>query len=118
MNSEIAGYRVTTQIGTGAGSKIYTAVELATGKMVAVKHVVRDEGKASYQGGKNVFVTLGTTQEMFGAPGAINAIKVSNNGGVVEGNIIRRVKVLPAGSGFLRTAPPRAHRLRPDGLKR
>ena len=45
MNSEIAGYRVTTQIGTGAGSKIYTAVELATGKMVAVKHVVRESAE-------------------------------------------------------------------------
>ena len=42
MSTELRGYRLTTQIGTGAGSKIYTAVELKTGKMVAVKHVVRN----------------------------------------------------------------------------
>lgn len=42
LNAEIAGYRPTTQVGTGAGSKIYRAVELATGKMVAIKHVVRE----------------------------------------------------------------------------
>jgi serine/threonine-protein kinase len=40
--SLIPGYRITRQIGTGAGSKIYTAVELATGNTRAVKHVVRD----------------------------------------------------------------------------
>jgi serine/threonine-protein kinase len=39
--AQLPGYRITTQIGTGAGSKIYTAIELATGNTRAVKHVVR-----------------------------------------------------------------------------
>lgn len=38
----LPGFRITRQIGTGAGSKIYTAVELATGNVRAVKHVVRE----------------------------------------------------------------------------
>jgi len=38
----LAGYRVTRQIGVGAGSKLYVAIELQTGKTVAVKHVVRN----------------------------------------------------------------------------
>jgi len=42
LNSEVAGYRTTLQVGTGAGSRIYRAVELATGKTVAIKHVVRE----------------------------------------------------------------------------
>jgi serine/threonine-protein kinase len=40
--SILPGYRITRQIGTGAGSKIYTAVERASGIMRAVKHVVRE----------------------------------------------------------------------------
>lgn len=42
MNADLAGYRITRQIGTGAGSKIYSAVELKTGRTVAVKHIVRE----------------------------------------------------------------------------
>jgi serine/threonine-protein kinase len=42
LNTEIVGYRPTLQVGVGAGSKIYRAVELATGKTVAIKHVVRE----------------------------------------------------------------------------
>ena len=42
MTTELPGYRLTRQIGTGAASKIYLAVELSTGKSVAVKHVVRN----------------------------------------------------------------------------
>lgn len=42
MNAELAGYRITRQIGIGAGSKIYVAVETKTGRTVAVKHIVRE----------------------------------------------------------------------------
>ncbi len=42
MDDILAGYRVTRQIGVGAGSKLYVAIELQTGKTVAVKHVVRN----------------------------------------------------------------------------
>jgi len=42
LNADLAGYRITRQIGTGAGSKIYSAVELKTGRTVAVKHIVRE----------------------------------------------------------------------------
>ncbi len=42
LASILPGYRITRQIGTGAGSKIYTALELASGNMRAVKHVVRE----------------------------------------------------------------------------
>jgi len=38
----LPGYRITRQIGTGAGSKIFFAVELKSGKTFAVKHVVRN----------------------------------------------------------------------------
>jgi len=37
------GYRILRQVGTGAGSEIHLAIELATGKQVAVKHVVREK---------------------------------------------------------------------------
>lgn len=42
LNSELPGYRITRQIGTGAGSKIYLAVEMSSNKQVAVKHVGRE----------------------------------------------------------------------------
>ncbi|UCC29973.1 MAG: serine/threonine protein kinase [Phycisphaerales bacterium] len=42
MNAELAGYRITRQIGIGAGSKIYAALEPKTGRTVAVKHIVRE----------------------------------------------------------------------------
>jgi len=38
----LPGFRILKQIGTGAASKIYTAVELRTTKSFAVKHVVRN----------------------------------------------------------------------------
>ncbi|MFQ5413889.1 MAG: serine/threonine protein kinase [Phycisphaerae bacterium] len=41
MRSLIPGFRLTRQIGTGAGSRLYIATELATGKQFAVKRVVR-----------------------------------------------------------------------------
>ncbi len=53
--------------------------------VLTVRHVVKDEGKAEYHGGRNVFVSLATAQDIIDAPGAINAVKVSNNGGVVDG---------------------------------
>jgi putative ABC transport system permease protein len=52
---------------------------------LTVKGVVRDEGKASYGNGENVFVNLTTAQTMLNTTGLINAIKVSNRGGVVAG---------------------------------
>ncbi len=39
--SQPPGYQLTRQIGTGAGSKIYAAVERKSGKIFAIKHVVR-----------------------------------------------------------------------------
>lgn len=54
----LPGYRITRQIGTGAGSKISMAVELRTGKTWAVKHIVRltaddqrflDQGEVEYK---------------------------------------------------------------------
>jgi serine/threonine protein kinase len=39
---ELPGYRLEQQIGMGAGSRIYKAVERETGKVFAVKHVVRE----------------------------------------------------------------------------
>jgi serine/threonine-protein kinase len=42
LNNELPGYRITQQIGTGAGSKIYLAVEVSSGRQVAVKHVPRE----------------------------------------------------------------------------
>src|SRR3990172_2481808 len=42
MNDPLPGYRITKQIGVGAGSKIMLGVELKTGKTFAVKHVARN----------------------------------------------------------------------------
>ena len=42
MGKQLPGYRITRQIGTGAGSKIYLATDLNSGETVAVKHVVRE----------------------------------------------------------------------------
>ncbi len=42
MEVPVPGYRITRQIGTGAGSKIYSAIELKSGQRVAVKHIVRN----------------------------------------------------------------------------
>ena len=42
MSAELPGYRITKQLGLGARSKISLAVELKTGKEVAIKHVVRN----------------------------------------------------------------------------
>ena len=42
MADPLPGYRITKQIGVGAGSKIMLGVELKTGKTFAVKHVARD----------------------------------------------------------------------------
>ena len=41
MNEPLPGYRINKQVGTGAGSKISSCVELKSGKTFAVKHVVR-----------------------------------------------------------------------------
>lgn len=41
MDSVLPGYRITRQIGIGAGSRISIAVELKSNKTFAVKHVVR-----------------------------------------------------------------------------
>jgi putative ABC transport system permease protein len=53
--------------------------------VLTAAHIVDDTGKTNHNEGRTIFVTLETTQEMAGAPGVINAIKVSNNGDVVEG---------------------------------
>ncbi len=52
---------------------------------LTVEHIVKATGKAAHNDGRTVYVTLDAAQDIIGAPGAINAIKVSNNGDVVEG---------------------------------
>ena len=52
---------------------------------LTVRHVVRDEGKANYHGQRNLFITLSSAQSLIDSEGVINAIKVSNAGGIVEG---------------------------------
>ncbi len=42
MSDPLPGYRITKQIGVGAGSKIMLGVELKSGKTFAVKHVARN----------------------------------------------------------------------------
>ena len=42
MSDPLPGYRITKQIGAGAGSKIMLGVELKSGKTFAVKHVARN----------------------------------------------------------------------------
>ena len=42
MDEPIPGYRFGKQLGTGAGSKIFLATEIVTGKSFAVKHIVRN----------------------------------------------------------------------------
>ncbi|MGB2985869.1 MAG: serine/threonine-protein kinase [Phycisphaerae bacterium] len=42
LSTKLPGYRITRQVGTGAGSKIYVATELKTGNTVAAKHIVRN----------------------------------------------------------------------------
>lgn len=54
--------------------------------VLTVRYIVEDAGKVNHNEGRNLFVTLATVQEMVDADGAINAIKVSNDGGVVEGS--------------------------------
>jgi eukaryotic-like serine/threonine-protein kinase len=39
---ELPGYRITRQVGTGAASKIFHAIEASTGRSVAIKHVIRN----------------------------------------------------------------------------
>ena len=41
VDAQLPGYELGDLIGTGAGAKIYSAVESKTGKIFAVKHVVR-----------------------------------------------------------------------------
>ena len=45
MATELAGYRINKQIGTGAGSRISLATELASGKTFAIKHVIRSSSE-------------------------------------------------------------------------
>ncbi len=59
-----------------------TTIQMA---VLRVAHVVRDEGKAAINSGRTVFVTLATAQSMANCTGLVNVIKVSNPGGIVEG---------------------------------
>jgi putative ABC transport system permease protein len=73
--------------------------------VLTVRNVVRDEGKADYSTGMNMFVTLGTAQTIVGTPGAINTIKVSNNGGVVAGMDLSDEAVEVLDSALARIGP-------------
>ena len=53
--------------------------------VLTVRHVVRDSGKAAINSGRALFVSLPTAQSMCALPGLVNLIKVSNPGGVGEG---------------------------------
>ncbi len=52
---------------------------------VLVQDVVLSQGKAAYQRDPLILMDLGQAQAAFNETGAINAIKVSNTGGVAEG---------------------------------
>lgn len=45
MSEKLPGYRILETLGFGAHSKISAAVEMATGKRVAVKHVIRNSAE-------------------------------------------------------------------------
>src|SRR5436309_2875011 len=51
----------------------------------AVASIVRDTGKAAYEGSAILFMDLGRAQAAFNESGAINLIRVSNLGGVADG---------------------------------
>src|SRR6266705_52670 len=51
----------------------------------AVASIVRDTGKAAYEGRAMVFMDLSRAQSVFNESGAINLIRVSNLGGVADG---------------------------------
>src|SRR5213596_3952859 len=51
----------------------------------AVASIVRDTGKAAYEGIPILFMDLGHAQTAFNESGAINLIRVSNLGGVADG---------------------------------
>jgi len=62
----------------GGGSDLQLSI-------LTVKHIVKDQGKADYNSGKNMFMSLSSAQTVLNATGKINAIKISNKGGVVDG---------------------------------
>jgi putative ABC transport system permease protein len=54
-------------------------------RILKVKHIVENEGKANYNGARMIFMGLSPAQAMLGMPGQINMVKVSNKGGIVDG---------------------------------
>jgi putative ABC transport system permease protein len=70
--------------GPGQGSPDGGETEIEVANLV-VRYIVRDEGKANYFELRNMFITLSNAQTLIGVEGAINAVKVSNNGDIVEG---------------------------------
>jgi putative ABC transport system permease protein len=52
---------------------------------VTVKHIVKNEGKANWQKGLNIFLSLETAQSIFNDSGMINNIKISNDGDIEDG---------------------------------
>ncbi|MFQ6107233.1 MAG: ABC transporter permease [Thermoplasmata archaeon] len=54
-------------------------------RILNVTVIVKDEGKANYLTGSNIFVNLSLAQQMFEKAGRINLIAVSNVGGVETG---------------------------------
>ena len=55
---------------------------------LTVREVVRDEGRGAWLDDANLFVRLDALQAALGRPGVINAIHVSNIGGVREGYLV------------------------------
>ncbi len=69
----------------GGSGDLQTAV-------LSIRHILADTGKVTYNPGTgmtfdtfNIFVNIDTAQQMFQDTGMITNIKVSNNGGVVDG---------------------------------
>ncbi|OGS47937.1 MAG: hypothetical protein A3K68_07720, partial [Euryarchaeota archaeon RBG_16_68_13] len=55
---------------------------------LTVDTIVRDEGRGAWNDAANLFVRLDAVQVVLGLPGRINAIVVSNTGGVSEGHLV------------------------------
>ncbi|MDO9538044.1 MAG: FtsX-like permease family protein, partial [Thermoplasmata archaeon] len=61
-------------------------------RVLTIKHILDDSGKTRFDTGQgmgmgtfNIFVNMGTAQEMFQEPGMITHIKISNNGDIEGG---------------------------------
>lgn len=54
-------------------------------KTLTIRHIVKNDGKANYNGANILYMDLTHVQSFTNLPDQINQIRVSNNGGVVDG---------------------------------